>query len=67
MLAAAAEVEGTAVLAAAHENRAALAQPGERYTAFTGELVSALEKGSTESARWSACARCSGIWSARFG
>ena len=45
MLAAAAEVEGTAVLAAAHENRAALAQPGERYTAFTGELVSALEEG----------------------
>lgn len=45
MLAAAAEVEGTAVLAAAHENRAALAQSGERYTAFTGELVSALEEG----------------------
>jgi len=45
MLAAAAEVEGTAVLAAAHENRAALAPSGERYTAFTGELVSALEAG----------------------
>jgi hypothetical protein len=44
-LAAATEVEGTAVLTAAHENRAALAQPGERYTAFTGELVSALEEG----------------------
>lgn len=44
-LAGAAEVEGTAVLAAAHENQAALAPPGERYTAFTGELVSALEEG----------------------
>lgn len=43
--AAATEVEGTAVLTAAHENRAALAQPGERYTAFTGELLSALQEG----------------------
>lgn len=41
----AAEIEGTAVLTAAHENRAALAQPGEHYTAFTGELVSALKAG----------------------
>ena len=45
MFAASAEVEGTAVLAAAHENQAALAPPGERYTAFTGELLSALEEG----------------------
>jgi Caspase domain len=45
MLSAATEVEGTAVLTAAHENRAALAQPGEPYTAFTGELLSVLEEG----------------------
>jgi hypothetical protein len=44
-LAGAAEVEGTAVLAAAHENQTALAPPGERFTAFTGELVSTLEEG----------------------
>ena len=51
MLAAAAEVEGTAVLTAAHENRSALAQPGERYTAFTAELVSALDEGIDEGRR----------------
>ncbi|MDT0267256.1 caspase family protein [Streptomyces sp. DSM 44915] len=37
--------EGTAVLAAAHENRVAVAPPGEPYTAFTGELVELLSRG----------------------
>lgn len=38
-------IRGTYLLAAAAENREALAVPGETYTAFTGELVSLLEKG----------------------
>ena len=41
----AAEVDGTAVLAAAHENRTALAEPGEPFTAFTTELVAVLREG----------------------
>ena len=35
-----ASAEGTYVLAAAAENKAAIAPPGERFTAFTGELAS---------------------------
>ncbi|ONK12197.1 Mov34/MPN/PAD-1 family protein [Streptomyces sp. MP131-18] len=37
--------EGTAVLAAAHENRVAAAPPGETHTAFTGEIVELLSRG----------------------
>ncbi|SOD66770.1 Proteasome lid subunit RPN8/RPN11, contains Jab1/MPN metalloenzyme (JAMM) motif [Streptomyces zhaozhouensis] len=37
--------EGTAVLAAAHENRVAAAPPDEPHTAFTGELVELLSRG----------------------
>ena len=37
--------EGTAVLAAAHENRMAMAPTGQRHTAFTGELVELLANG----------------------
>jgi len=36
---------GTAVLAAAHENRIAAAPQGQRYTAFTGEIIELLTKG----------------------
>lgn len=37
--------EGTYVLAATAENRAALAPPGERYTAFTAELLAIIHNG----------------------
>ncbi|KAB8169881.1 hypothetical protein FH609_006325 [Streptomyces sp. 3MP-14] len=37
--------EGTAVLAAAHENRVAAAPPDEPHTAFTGEIVALLSGG----------------------
>lgn len=40
-----AEVEGTFVLAAAAENKRALAPPGEEFTAFTGELLALLRHG----------------------
>ncbi|TQK52933.1 caspase domain-containing protein [Streptomyces sp. SLBN-118] len=40
-----AEIEGTYVLAAAPENRLALAPPGETHTAFTGELLDVLWTG----------------------
>lgn len=40
-----AEVEGTAVLAAAARNVKAVSPEGEQYTAFTGELVAILESG----------------------
>ncbi|XVV08794.1 caspase, EACC1-associated type [Actinoplanes sp. CA-131856] len=40
-----AAVEGSYLLVAAAENKAALAPPDETYTAFTGELVTILEKG----------------------
>lgn len=40
-----ASAEGTYVLAAAAENRTALAPPGARYTAFTGELLAILSNG----------------------
>ncbi|MGW7617566.1 caspase, EACC1-associated type [Streptomyces antimycoticus] len=38
-------VEGTYVMTAAAATKQALAPPGEKYTAFTGELLQALEKG----------------------
>ncbi|MFJ2729339.1 ABC transporter substrate-binding protein [Streptomyces collinus] len=38
-------IEGTFVLTATSETRAALAPPGAQYTAFTGELITALEEG----------------------
>ncbi|WP_224756413.1 caspase family protein [Streptomyces sp. col6] len=44
-LAVQADVEGTYLLAAASENRQALAPPGEQHTAFTGELLSLLTTG----------------------
>ena len=37
--------EGTYIMTAAAENKAALALPGERYTAFTAELLNVLENG----------------------
>ncbi|MFI0405124.1 caspase family protein [Actinomadura sp. 3N508] len=38
-------VDGTYLLTASAETRKALAPPGERYTAFTGELISTLSEG----------------------
>ncbi len=40
-----ASAEGTYVLAATQENKTALAPPGERYTAFTGELLAIVDNG----------------------
>lgn len=40
-----ASAEGTYVLTATAENNAALAPPGDTYTAFTAELIDVLEKG----------------------
>nr|WP_281286329.1 YDG/SRA domain-containing protein [Actinoallomurus bryophytorum] len=40
-----ASIEGTYILAAAPENRIALARPGEEYTAFTGELLNVVQGG----------------------
>jgi len=40
-----AAVEGTCLLTASAETRAALSPPGETYTAFTGELITALGEG----------------------
>ncbi|GAA3829808.1 hypothetical protein GCM10022403_073810 [Streptomyces coacervatus] len=40
-----ANIKGTFVLTATSETRTALAPPGETYTAFTGELIQALEDG----------------------
>ncbi|MBP2401410.1 caspase, EACC1-associated type [Streptomyces syringium] len=40
-----AEIEGTYILVAAAETKKALAPVGERYTAFTGELIAVLEAG----------------------
>jgi hypothetical protein len=40
-----AQIEGTYILTAAAETKKALAPPGEKYTAFTGELISVLENG----------------------
>jgi len=45
LLADQAVIEGSYLLAAAPENGAALAPPGETYTAFTGELLHVLEHG----------------------
>ncbi|WP_326580857.1 caspase family protein [Actinacidiphila glaucinigra] len=45
LLADQAVIEGSYLLAAAPENGAALAPPGETYTAFTGELLHVLENG----------------------
>ncbi|SOE74810.1 ABC-type branched-chain amino acid transport system, substrate-binding protein [Streptomyces sp. OV198] len=42
------DIGGTFVLTATSETRTALAPPGETYTAFTGELIGALEKGVPE-------------------
>ncbi|MDF3145660.1 MULTISPECIES: penicillin-binding protein activator [unclassified Streptomyces] len=39
------DISGTFVLTATSETRTALAPPGETYTAFTGELIDALEQG----------------------
>ncbi|MCX4454231.1 ABC transporter substrate-binding protein [Streptomyces sp. NBC_01340] len=39
------DIGGTFVLTATSETRMALAPPGETYTAFTGELIGALEQG----------------------
>ncbi|MEV2217378.1 penicillin-binding protein activator [Streptomyces sp. NPDC050997] len=39
------DIGGTFVLTATSETRTALAPPGETYTAFTGELIDALEHG----------------------
>jgi Caspase domain len=38
-------IEGTYTLTATSANAAAIAVPGERYTAFTGELISLLRRG----------------------
>ncbi|MFD0689990.1 caspase, EACC1-associated type [Actinomadura fibrosa] len=38
-------IEGTCLIAAASENRTAVSVPGERYTAFTGELLGVLGRG----------------------
>ena len=43
-----ASAEGTYVLAAAAENKTALAPPGDRYTAFTGELLHIINNGISE-------------------
>ncbi|MEO3756015.1 ATP-binding protein [Streptomyces sp. B6B3] len=40
-----AEIDGTYLLAATAENAVALAPPGERHTAFTGELIEVLRGG----------------------
>ncbi|MGX1364723.1 two-component system sensor histidine kinase MtrB [Streptomyces canus] len=40
-----AEIDGTYLLAAAAENALALGPPGDRHTAFTGELVALLDRG----------------------
>ncbi|KAA0932229.1 caspase family protein [Streptomyces apricus] len=38
-------IAGTYILTATAETKQALAPPGERYTAFTGELISVIEEG----------------------
>ncbi|MCO6004483.1 caspase family protein [Actinoallomurus purpureus] len=43
-----ASTEGTYVIAAAAENKAALAVPGEPHTAFTAELLQVLREGVTD-------------------
>ncbi|MEU0948292.1 caspase family protein [Streptomyces canus] len=45
LLADQAEIDGSYLLAAAPENGRALAPPGERHTAFTGELLDVLQHG----------------------
>ncbi|MET9430133.1 ABC transporter substrate-binding protein [Streptomyces sp. NPDC003036] len=40
-----ADIDGTSLLAASAETRRALSPPGERYTAFTSELITALTEG----------------------
>jgi hypothetical protein len=40
-----ASAEGTYVLAAVAENKAAIAPPGQQFTAFTGELLHIIERG----------------------
>lgn len=42
------EVEGTYLLAAAAENAVAVSPPGERFTAFTGELIRLIKDGVLE-------------------
>jgi hypothetical protein len=50
-LASRSNIEGSYILTAAAETKTALAPPGEHYTAFTGELLSLLENGSTDAGR----------------
>jgi hypothetical protein len=40
-----ARIDGTYLMTASAETAKALAEPGEKYTAFTGELVDAIERG----------------------
>src|SRR5207248_2786228 len=40
-------IDGTSLLAASAETRKALSPPGEEFTAFTGELITALTEGIT--------------------
>jgi hypothetical protein len=47
-LASVAEAEGTAVIAAASKNAKAISPVGERYTAFTAEIIAVLEHGLPE-------------------
>ncbi|MGW5472519.1 caspase, EACC1-associated type [Streptomyces chartreusis] len=51
LLADQAEIDGSYLLAAAPENGRALAPPGERYTAFTGEFLRVLRHGITGRSR----------------
>ncbi|MGF1431124.1 caspase family protein [Kitasatospora sp. LaBMicrA B282] len=47
-----AEIDGSCLLAAAPEAGVALAPPGERYTAFTGELLALLANGIEGGGAW---------------
>ncbi|KQV13676.1 caspase family protein [Kitasatospora sp. Root107] len=47
-----AEIDGSYLLAAAPETGLALAPPGERYTAFTGELLRVLDQGIEGAGPW---------------
>ncbi|MGW2411119.1 caspase, EACC1-associated type [Streptomyces tubercidicus] len=41
-------IDGTSLMAASAKTRKALSPPGEEYTAFTGELITALTEGITD-------------------
>ncbi|MCC9311825.1 caspase family protein [Kitasatospora sp. RB6PN24] len=47
-----AQIDGSYLLAAAPETKPALAPPGERFTAFTGELLQTLENGVDGAGPW---------------